>query len=464
LRRQLATQQALDSAIEGGRHLEAAQLARALNRRAQAAQLFERAGEFFEAAVAHRESGQASLALLAATQVQASDPCYFAAARLAIELSAALRLVRQETDEFLEPYLRHSPTSREDLEAWFLLAQIYEVHEYTRQAIALYRRVATADPTHAAAGRLRLAEDAARKQATCEIAASVEDVRAARKLAVKPLLEHVGPRLPRPGTLLSGRYRVVRLLGTGSTSAVLQVHDQKLEEDVALKLLDSAQRDAMLDARFRREVSLARRLSHPNIVRLYDLGEHEGQSFLTMELLDGNDLAHYDGPRTKGVILQLLLQALAGLGYAHAHHVVHRDIKPENLFLTREGVLKIADFGIAKTLGDARITRAGSMGGTPYYMSPEQITDFGGADYRTDLYALGIVAYELFTGQVPFDAPGLTQILLQHLETAPASMRTLRPGLPEELDRIVLKLLHKAREDRYQGCEQVERALREIDL
>jgi len=458
-------QQAFDAAVSGGRHLEAAQLARALNLRGQAAQLYEKAGEFFEAAVAYRESGQASLALAAALRVPAVDACYFAAARLVIELSAALRLMRHEHDAFLEPYLASPPASRDDLEAWFLRAQMYEVYQYTRQAIALYRRISLVDPAHAATARLKLAEATALKQATTEIEASVEDVRAARELAQK--IQHTVPpsgKKIQPGSVIADRYTVVRLIGTGSTSSVLQAHDTKLGEDVALKLLDASQRDATQDARFRREVSLARRLSHPNIVRLFDLGEHQGRSFLTMELLDGADLSHTTGVRDRTLLKGFLLQALDGLGYAHAHHIIHRDIKPENLFVTSAGVVKIADFGIAKTLGDARITRTGSMGGTPYYMSPEQITDFASADYRTDLYALGVVMYELFTGKLPFEGAGLTQLLLQHLEAVPEPMRSRRPDLPQALDDLVLKLLHKAREDRFQSCKEVSAALSVIPL
>ncbi len=456
-------QQAFDAAVSGGRHLEAAQLARALNLRGQAAQLYEKAGEFFEAAIAYRESGQASFALSAALRVQPADPCYSAAARLVIDLSAALRLMRHEHDTFLEPYLRCPPGSRDDIEAWFLRAQMYEVYHYTPQAIELYRRISAVEPRHAATARLKLAEAAALKQATTEIEASVADVRAVRELAQKNTIPVARKNL-RPGSLIAERYTVVRLLGTGSTASVLQAHDTKLGEDVALKLLDAVQRDATQDARFRREVSLARRLSHPNIVRLFDLGEHQGRSFLTMELLDGSDLSHTPGAYDRAKLKGLFLQILDGLGYAHAHHIIHRDIKPENLFVTSAGIVKIADFGIAKTLGDTRITRTGSMGGTPYYMSPEQITDFATADYRTDLYALGVVMYELFAGRLPFEGAGLTQLLIHHLETAPEPMRSRKPELPQALDDLVLKLMQKAREDRFQSCREVSAALTAIPL
>jgi serine/threonine protein kinase len=144
--------------------------------------------------------------------------------------------------------------------------------------------------------------------------------------------------------------------------------------------------------------------------------------------------------------------------------VIHRDVKPENLFITAGNKLKVADFGIAKGFGDASITMTGSMGGTPYYMSPEQITDFRSVDYRTDLYALGCVGYELFTGRVPFHAEGLTQLLMLHLETAPPALRDVCPELPSELDEIILGLLEKVPQDRPRDCHEVATKLTALRL
>jgi serine/threonine protein kinase len=142
--------------------------------------------------------------------------------------------------------------------------------------------------------------------------------------------------------------------------------------------------------------------------------------------------------------------------------VVHRDIKPENVFVTTEGTVKVTDFGMAKAPGDVSVTMTGSMGGTPYYMSPEQITDFRSADHRADLYALGVVAYELFTGDLPFQSSALTDLLLMHLERPPAGLRSVRSDIPADLDAIVLKLLSKRREDRFQSCAEVAAALNAV--
>jgi serine/threonine-protein kinase len=245
---------------------------------------------------------------------------------------------------------------------------------------------------------------------------------------------------------------------------VFKARDLKLSENVALKLLDTFATESTADARFKREVSLARRLSHANIVRIYDIAEHDQRPFLTMELLEGTDLRNYASKHRLELHqrLDLLRQTLEGLRHAHDSKVVHRDIKPENLFVTNQGELKIMDFGMAKAPGDASVTMAGSMGGTPYYMSPEQITDFRSADQRTDLYALGVVAYELFTGKLPFVSNVLTDLLLQHMERAPAPLRSHKPGLPESLENIVLKLMAKKRDQRFQSAAEVLSALAQV--
>jgi serine/threonine-protein kinase len=245
---------------------------------------------------------------------------------------------------------------------------------------------------------------------------------------------------------------------------VYRALDLELQELVALKLMHCFGRDGGAAARFRREVSLARSLGHPGIVRIYDLGQHEELPFFTMELIEGLDLARY--LERHQVSLEqgrdFLLQALDALAFAHAQRVVHRDIKPENMFVSTSGELKLADFGLAKGPSSPALTLNGIAGGTPDYMSPEQINDLRSADHRSDLYSLGAVAYELFTGKLPFEADALTSLLLMHLEKTPRPMRALRPELPRELDVFVLKLLAKRREDRFQSASEARQALSRI--
>ena len=456
----------LAEAMRTARHLEAAHLASRLGRRALAAELFERAGQFYEAAVAYRECGKAALAREAIVHVPLNHPAYVTSARLAIELAALTRFINHDLEQFIVLYLRQDLRAREDLEALFLLGQLYELKSYLPQAISLYRRVLSVAPDHPAQARLRAAEQSAMHNATTEVQVSGDDLRAVRELfreqrSIAPSNQYLGV-----GSVLAGRYRLEALLGAGSSGSVFKARDLRLQEDLALKLVDTFARGSTAEARFRREVSLARRLSHQNVVRIYDLAEHDGRNFLTMELLDGTDLRAH--AQQRGLDLRarrdLLVQICAGLGYAHAESVEHRDIKPENIFVTARGTVKVTDFGMAKAPGDVSVTMTGSMGGTPYYMSPEQITDFRTADHRADLYALGVVAYELFTGELPFESAALTDLLLMHLERAPESMRARCSDIPAELDALVLKLLEKRRDERFQSCEQVAEALRAVRL
>lgn len=462
----LAMQKAFDAAVRDGRALDAARLARSLNRKAEAAAFFSRAGACLEAALIYRECGQASRALNEALLVPPGDATYREAARLAIDLAAALRLVRNDVDEFLAPYLAQTPASREDLDAFFLLGQLYALYEYTNLAFSLYRRVVQVDPSHVASIELARAESLA-QGSTAEVLVSAEDVRQLRQMMSLSPAQGKGTSARFPlGTIIAERYRIEEFIGSGSTASVFRAFDLKLEEPVALKAFDSVSRDGHQEARFRREVSLARKLAHPSIVRLHDIVEHEGRRFITMELLCGKDLRSVIDASDVSLATKrdLIVQACEGLGYAHENCVIHRDVKPENLFVTAAHKLKVADFGIAKGFGDASITMTGSMGGTPYYMSPEQITDFRSVDYRTDLYALGCVTYELFTGRVPFHAEGLTQLLMLHLEVQPPPMRELCPELPSELDEIVLSLLQKAPERRPHDCREVAARLATLCL
>jgi eukaryotic-like serine/threonine-protein kinase len=456
----------LEEALREARHGDAARVAAHLGRNTLAAQLFERAGEFYEAALLLRDAGQMSRALELAMRVPVDDVSYAAAARLVIELSVAARSLSYDVEQFVTSYVDKPPERAEDVSALFSLGQLYEMNHYLPHAISMYRRIREVDPGHIAVERLRYAEASAQSSATTEVMVSGSDLRTVRKLFREQANLGSAARAIGPGSLLCGRYLLESLLGTGSSGSVFKARDLKLEEYVALKVVDAFQPGSTAEARFRREVSLARRLSHANVVRIYDLAEHETRNFLTMELLEGLDLREH--VYTHKVDLngrrELLLKACAGVGHAHNNRVIHRDIKSENLFVTTQGELKVADFGMAKAPGDVSVTMTGCMGGTPYYMSPEQITDFRAVDHRTDLYALGVVAYELFSGELPFEARALTELLLMHLERPPASMRTIRPELSPELDAIVLKLLAKKPQERYDSCDELASALRAVRL
>lgn len=270
-----------------------------------------------------------------------------------------------------------------------------------------------------------------------------------------------------PGFLVAGRYMVEKKLGEGGMAAVYRVADQELGETNAMKFF-FMQEDASLLTRFRQELTLTRKLAHPNIVRLYDIGMHEGYRFLTMELLDGVELRSImdAGPMDPARALKYLVQACNGLAVAHEAGVIHRDLKPANMFVTRDGdVLKIMDFGIAKGKPQSAgggITVQGFIAGTPTYMSPEQISDFGSVTHLSDLYTLGIIAYEMFTGSVPFPQDDMMGILSAHLTQEPEPLRARAPHLPAELEDVVMRLLSKKPAGRVQSCRDLASYFKEI--
>ncbi len=266
-----------------------------------------------------------------------------------------------------------------------------------------------------------------------------------------------------PGVIVAGRYKVESLLGQGGMGAVYKAYDQELSEQVALKILTGAPGNEAAEARFRQELRLARKLTHRNIVRVHDIGVHSGRRFITMELLQGADMRSHMEARSlpRGVAIELLAQAADGLQAAHDMGVVHRDVKPENLFVTLETVVKVMDFGIARTVMAQGLTMDGAMGGTATYMAPEQATDFSQVDARADQYALGVVAYELLCGQPPFQHEALLPLLHMHATEPPPSLCGIDPSIPEPVEEVIIRALEKDPGDRFEDVIELGRALTE---
>jgi serine/threonine-protein kinase len=274
--------------------------------------------------------------------------------------------------------------------------------------------------------------------------------------------------LPKIGATFAGRYRLEALIGEGGSATIFKAIDTELNEPVALKLFrPSTPAEAEnLVARFKLELSLSRLLSHPNIIRLFDLGSHEGWRYLTMELLEGRDLALMLGEHAEPLGLRsglrILEQVCVGLQFAHEQGVVHRDIKPQNLFITHDGIAKLMDFGIAKKLRSAGVTVAGMVAGTPEFISPEQIKSFSSVTHLTDLYALGATAYMMFTGAPPFTHPELIGLLMAQANDRPPPLRSKNPEIPLDLEAAILKLLEKDPARRFQSARAFGVALRAI--
>ncbi|XXF79617.1 serine/threonine-protein kinase [Myxococcaceae bacterium GXIMD 01537] len=267
-----------------------------------------------------------------------------------------------------------------------------------------------------------------------------------------------------PGQVVAERYRVERWLGAGGSAAVHEALDLRTGMRVALKVLAVANADASLIARFRQEVEHARALEHQNIMRVFDVGTDGERHFLIVELLEGMDLRRrlMSARPTFAEALRWLTHATVALEHAHERGVLHRDVKPANLFVTRMGVLKLMDFGLAKSAHVVGTTAHGAVLGTPEYMAPEQVTGSQPVSPATDLYALGVVAYELFTGQLPFRHSQPVPLMFLHVQQAPVPPRTLCPQLPEAVERVILKLLEKKPEDRYRSAAELRVALRAL--
>ncbi|CAM3873333.1 serine/threonine-protein kinase [Corallococcus soli] len=263
-----------------------------------------------------------------------------------------------------------------------------------------------------------------------------------------------------PGQLVAERYRVEKWLGVGGTSTVYQALDLKQGQRVALKVLAVPHADEAMVTRFRQEVQHARALEHVNILHVFDVGWDGARHYLTVELLEGRDLRQVllEGRPTLASALRWLTHATVALEHAHAQGVLHRDVKPGNLFITRTGVLKLMDFGLAKSTHVMGATAQGATLGTPEYMAPEQVMGTA-VSPATDLYALGVVAYELFTGQLPFRHAQPVPLMFLHVQEAPVPPRTLRPDLPETFERLVLRLMQKRPEDRFPSATGLRAAL-----
>lgn len=259
-----------------------------------------------------------------------------------------------------------------------------------------------------------------------------------------------------------GSYRIVEKIGEGAMGAVYRAVDVMLDRAVAVKALrPELSRQSELAERFRAEAVALARLNHPNIAILHGLLSHEGQLFMVMEFVRGETLEQVirdAGPMNWRQAAQLSASVLDALQHAHERGVVHRDVKPSNLMLSRRGVVKVMDFGVARLVDQHRQTRTGVAVGTRMYMSPEQIHGHD-VDGRTDVYAMGAVLFELVTGRMPFEATSEYDLLMAQLNEPPPLVSELVPGVPPAIDAIVARAMEKRREDRYGSAMDFRRAL-----
>ncbi|HEY1958843.1 MAG TPA: serine/threonine-protein kinase [Polyangiaceae bacterium] len=279
--------------------------------------------------------------------------------------------------------------------------------------------------------------------------------------------------LPQPGEVLAGKYRIERIIGKGGMGAVLAAHHQMLGETVAIKfLLGEIAQNPEAVKRFHNEAKNAFKIKSEHVCHVMDVGEERGMPFMVMEFLNGEDLSQMverRGALPVEEAVDYVLQALEAIAQAHAFGMVHRDLKPANLFLHRSGdgssLIKVLDFGIAKSnaLGDSsaqhNLTSTKSMLGSPLYMSPEQLRSAKNVDARADIWALGVILYELLTGKVPFNGETLGELFIAILEQPPPPVMAIRPDVPQILSDAVMRCLQRQIEYRFSNVAELAQTL-----
>jgi serine/threonine-protein kinase len=265
--------------------------------------------------------------------------------------------------------------------------------------------------------------------------------------------------------VIEDRYQLLQQIGEGATGIVYKAYDKLLQAQVAIKLLrpELVFNEAILE-RFRKEIILSRDIGHPNILRIYHLGEFEGKKYLTMQWVDGQTLGKRiaeEAPLSERTCLAIAQKLAAALEAAHGRNVLHRDIKPQNVLLDGGGEPFITDFGVARLMGEPGITRSGIFLGTPNYASPEQAKLLP-LDERSDLYSLGVVLFEMATGRRPFVGDDTEEILEQHKNTPPPVPRELQPSVSPEFSELILRCLEKDPSRRYPNTGALRRALEDL--
>jgi serine/threonine-protein kinase len=264
-----------------------------------------------------------------------------------------------------------------------------------------------------------------------------------------------------PGTVLDGRYRVVRRVGRGGFGTAVLVEDMVVNEEIILKFLHaSLAADARLIKGFIRELRYARKITHENVIRIYDFLSVSGAFAISMEYFPSHTLASESLPLPIPRGLNIISDICKGMSVAHQADIVHRDLKPHNILINEHDLVKIVDFGLAAGVSptDSRLTQRSARMGTPAYMAPEQVRG-GSVDPRTDIYSLGVIMYELFTGTPPYVGKDPIEIIFQHVEGKPKPPREHAPDLPPVLEALILKAMAVQPDERFQSMDTLRETL-----
>lgn len=258
--------------------------------------------------------------------------------------------------------------------------------------------------------------------------------------------------------ILSGRYELLEKIGDGGMAVVYKGKDKLLNRFIAVKILrPEFTKDATFVENFKRESQAAAGLSHPNIVGVYDVGREGNINYIVMELIEGdtlNKIIEKEAPMDYRKVIDISKQVASALRIAHKNKIIHRDVKPHNIMVTNDGVVKLADFGIARAVNDATLSTGSKIVGSVHYFSPEQARG-NYVDERSDIYSLGIVMYEMLTGKVPFDGDNPVTVALKHINEEIVPPRELEPSIPPALERIVMKATSKFQTNRYANADEL---------
>jgi len=425
---------AADEYERAGCYSEAAECCALSGQGEREAALLEKAGRLLEAGQAYHREGMDDPAITVLQRVT-GDGFATASALLADifrargQLPLAIKQLRQA--------IGNAELDRDTLPMFYALATLHEENRSPADALEIYEKIMGIDYHY-------------------------QDVEA-RSVRLRTSASDLEPAPPSQATTSaptvainsqSGRYEVVGELGRGGMGIVYKARDTSLDRLVAFKVLpDSLRENPQALRNFFREAKAAAKLNHPNIVTIYDTGEQDGRYYIAMEFVDGTTLKEIlrrRGAISPAGVLHVLVQICEALAYAHDKKVVHRDIKTANAMWTRDKKAKIMDFGLAKVVEEVR-NHTTVVSGTPYYMSPEQ-TLGKNVDHRTDIYSLGVTAFELLTGSVPFKEGNIPY---HHVHTPPPDVRTIRPEVPEPLARIIERCLAKDADARFQSANEI---------
>lgn len=502
--------------LEGKMYVDAAQCFKLENNLVEAAEafllakdyltagdLFFQAERYFKASIAYTDGNDIDKAIKALAMIKPDSERYLDAVDSIVQLSYCKRYLTPVAKRFCDDFILNNsdPALIEHYEMLYKVAGMMEKSEYGEEAERVYQSLKTFDPMRfnelaaqqdaildtseckidiseilkqdfAADFRRKSFEDRKEKLRQSVRTGSIDETgilsdsttKKVEGLRVKKLSSYEEIQV---GKKFDERYLILEHLGSGGMGSVYRAQDLELDEDIAIKLLSPQMvLSETAISRFKLEIKLARQINHSNIIRIFDFGDCSGMKYITMEYFEGRQLKECileQGFLTLEYGVDLLIKVCDGLAAAHKLGIIHRDIKSHNIMISDSGEVKILDFGIAKSLESSGVTTEATILGTPEYMSPEAIQQKP-IDARSDIYSLGIVMFEIFTGTVPFTGDSFLGVIHAHLEKEPPNPSSFNPDVPDDLAEVILTCLQKNPDRRYGSIAELSAELRMIRM